>query len=41
MAKGDTLTEGWAVAWRHDDRLMKLSDGFFTRAASIRKYITG
>jgi hypothetical protein len=41
MAKGDTLTEGWAVAWRHDDRLLKLSDGFFTRAASIRKYITG
>jgi hypothetical protein len=28
------------VAWRHDDRLLKLDDGFFKRAQSMRSYIT-
>ncbi len=30
------LIEGWAVAWRHDDRLLKLGDGFFKRAQMMR-----
>jgi hypothetical protein len=30
------LVENWAVAWRHDDRLLQLSDGFFERAKSMR-----
>jgi hypothetical protein len=34
------LVEGWAVAWRHDDRLLKLDDGFFKRAKTMRDYIT-
>jgi hypothetical protein len=34
------LVEGWAVAWRHDDRLLKLDDGFFKRAQSMRKLLT-
>lgn len=34
-----TLVEDWAVAWRHDDRLLQLSDGFFKRAKSMRDYI--
>lgn len=33
-----TLIEDWAVAWRHDDRLLQLSDGFFKRAKSMRDY---
>lgn len=32
------LVENWAVAWRHDNRLLQLSDGFFTRAKSMRDY---
>jgi hypothetical protein len=34
------LIENWAVAWRHDDRLLKLDAGFFTRAQSMRNFIT-
>lgn len=34
------LVEGWAVAWRHDNRLLKLDEGFFKRAQSMRSYIT-
>jgi hypothetical protein len=34
------LVEGWAVAWRHDDRLLKLGDGFFKRAESMRNLLT-
>jgi hypothetical protein len=30
------LVEGWAVAWRHDDRLLQLGDGFFKRAKATR-----
>jgi hypothetical protein len=33
------LVEDWAVAWRHDDRLLELSDGFFKRAKTMRDYI--
>jgi hypothetical protein len=32
------LIEDWAVAWRHDDRLMKLDAGFFKRAQGMRAY---
>ncbi|MFI8746798.1 hypothetical protein ACIGKL_16755 [Pseudomonas sp. NPDC077186] len=35
----DDLVEGWAVAWRHDDRLLLLDAGFFKRAAQMRDYI--
>ncbi|MEP6492262.1 MAG: hypothetical protein ABJF01_06270 [bacterium] len=36
LTRGGVLAEGWAVAWRHDDRLLKLSEGFFTRAKMFR-----
>jgi hypothetical protein len=36
--EGD-LVENWAVFWRHDDRLMTLDKGFFTRGKSMRDYI--
>jgi hypothetical protein len=32
------LIENWAVAWRHDDRLLHLSDGFFERAKTMRAF---
>lgn len=32
------LVEDWAVAWRHDDRLLQLSEGFFKRAKTMRDY---
>ena len=36
--KDGVLTEGWAVAWRHDDRLLQLGSGFFERAKTMRAY---
>jgi len=30
------LVEDWAIAWRHDDRLLQLGTGFFTRAKMMR-----
>ena len=37
--KDGVLVEDWAVAWRHDDRLLLLSSGFFKRAKTMRDYI--
>ena len=33
------LVEDWAVAWRHDDRLLQLDEGFFKRGKTMRDYI--
>ena len=33
------LVENWAVAWRHDNRLLQLDAGFFTRAQQMRKLV--
>ena len=33
------LVEGWAVAWRHDDRLLKLGSGFFDRGQMMRDFV--
>lgn len=32
------LVEGEAWLWRHDDRVLKLDDGFFKRAQTMRKF---
>src|SRR5215475_8992866 len=32
------LVENWAVAWRHDNRLLQLDKGFFVRAKPMRDY---
>jgi hypothetical protein len=37
--KDGTLVEDWAVLWRHDSRLLLLSDGFFKRGKTMRDYI--
>ena len=37
--KDNKLVEDWAVAWRHDDRLLLLDEGFFKRAKTMRAYI--
>jgi hypothetical protein len=39
MTRQNELIEGWAVAWRHDDRLLLLSAGFFTRAQGMRDFV--
>lgn len=36
LTSDGTLVEGWAIAWRHDDRLLELDGGFFKRAQSMR-----
>ncbi len=33
------LVEDWAVAWRHDNRLLQLDKGFFTRAKFMRSAV--
>ena len=39
LTDDDDLVEGWAVAWRHDDRLLSLDEGFFKRAKTMRDYV--
>jgi hypothetical protein len=39
LTKGGDLVEDWAVAWRHDDRLLQLDEGFFKRAKTWRDAI--
>ena len=34
-----TLVEDWAVAWRHDNRLLQLDKGFFDRAKTMRSFV--
>jgi hypothetical protein len=34
--KDGKLIEDWAIAWRHDDRLLQLDEGFFKRAKTYR-----
>ena len=37
--KDGALIENWAGAWRHDDRLLLLDKGFFTRAKTMRDFV--
>lgn len=37
-AEGE-LVEDWAVAWRHDNRLLLLDTGFFKRAKMMRDFM--
>jgi hypothetical protein len=39
MTRQDALIDDWAVAWRHDDRLLQLDAGFFKRAQSMRDFV--
>ncbi len=39
LTSEEVLVEGWAIAWRHDDRLLTLDDGFFKRAKTMRDYV--
>lgn len=38
---GGALVENTGWLWRHDDRVLALGSGFFTRAQMMRKFITG
>jgi hypothetical protein len=39
VTKEGTLVEDWAVAWRHDNRLLQLDRGFFERAKFMRDLV--
>ncbi len=36
---GGKLVEDWAAVWRHDDRIYKLSSGFFKQGKAMRDLI--